>query len=140
MEHCVLYFYFAVISDSIACQFYRKYILFVIFVQKWWSQASDTIQNFSKVTRYLMDTIGQQGGLEEHRPIRPEIEDHCATQNTSEGFEILNDREVCEKLSVMCLELLRADLPTMPAKILGTIAMVYAIGELQDPPSPPPPP
>lgn len=48
-----------------------------------------------------MDTIGQQGGLEEHRPILPEIEDHCVVQSTSEGFEILNDKEVCKRCYVL---------------------------------------
>ena len=65
--------------------------------QKFWSQASDTIQQFSKVTRYLMDTIGQQGGLEEHRPVSPAIKDSSRVQTISDGdqeFEILNDKEV----------------------------------------------
>ena len=63
-------------------------------MQKWWNQASDTIHQFSKVTRYLMDTIGQQGGLEDHRPVAPEIKDNCRIRTSSGEFELLSDREV----------------------------------------------
>ena len=65
-------------------------------MQKIWSQASGTLQQFSKVTRLLMDTIGPQGGLEEHRPISPamrSIERPRTTSNGDQGFEILSDRD-----------------------------------------------
>lgn len=62
-------------------------------ISKWWNHASGTFQQFSKVTRYLMDTIGQQGGLEDYRPSPPEETRTCPVRSVSDGFEMLSDKE-----------------------------------------------
>lgn len=58
-----------------------------------------------------MDTIGQQGGLEERRPVSPALNDARRDRITSDGdqgFEILNEKEVCwiEKVALNYIEVI----------------------------------
>eukprot|EP00794_Sanderia_malayensis_P012824 gene12824-14140_t len=64
-------------------------------ISKLWSSTYGTLQQFSKVTRFLMDTIGQPGGLEEHRPVSPALRNGQAKLSSEEEheFEILHDRD-----------------------------------------------